>query len=128
MRLSSADGRATAEVELATFNCLRDTAPPDPASAGCSRSVTEYAELSTPELGMRTDGDTLRLAGAFPTERRPNGSSSVATGRVYELAVTAAPRDGRADDGREAATGWFEIGGERVPVRDDGSSALGYGD
>ncbi|WP_142024273.1 hypothetical protein [Blastococcus colisei] len=127
VRVTAADGRATAEVELETYNCLRDEAPEDPVAAGCSRSVTEYAQLSAPELAVRPDGDTLRVSGAFPTWREPFGSPPVATGRVYEFTVTAAPRDGRAGNGREAATGLLELGDERVGTRDDGASVITYG-
>ncbi len=120
------DGRPAAEVELPTFNCLRDTAPRDPVAAGCSRSAPEYAELAAPELTLRTDGDRLRLSGAFPTSRRPNGSPPVATGRVYELAVDVAPRDGTAARGTEQATGSLELGGERVGTGDDGRDEITY--
>lgn len=118
------DGRAVAEVELPTWNCLRDSAPADPEAAGCSRSVTEHAELSGPQLDLRTDGGAVSLSGAFPTTRRPEGSPPVATGRVLELAVTAAPRDGDADDAREPATGTLELGDERVRTGGPGPNEI----
>jgi hypothetical protein len=126
VRVSGTRGRSAAEVELTTFNCLSDQAPPDPAAAGCTRSVTEYAELSEPELSVRSDRDGLRVSGAFATWRRPNGSPPVATGRVYELTISAAPRDGRGCAGREPATGLLELGEERARVRDDGTSEISY--
>ncbi|SFD95364.1 hypothetical protein [Blastococcus tunisiensis] len=126
VRLTAGGGRATADVELVTFNCLRGDAPPDPAAAGCTRSVTEHAQLSGPELDVRLEGGVLRVSGAFPTWRRPTGSPPVATGRVYDLAVTAAPRDGRAGDGPEAAAGLLELGDERARTRDDGASTISY--
>jgi hypothetical protein len=97
--------RATAEVELMTFNCLRAEAPDDPAVAGCTRAVPEHAELSTPGLRLTADGAGLRVSGRFATVRRPNGSTPVPTGRVYDLTMTAAPADGRPGTGREPATG-----------------------
>jgi hypothetical protein len=121
------DGRATAEVELPTFNCLRDSAPDDPVEAGCSRSAPEYAELAGPELTARTDADGLHVSGAFPTSRRPNGSPPVTTGRVYELAIDVTPRDGTAGEGREPATGLLELGDERVRTTDDGPNTLTFG-
>jgi hypothetical protein len=124
----SADGdRATAEVELPTFNCLRGDAPEDPVSAGCTRSVTEHAELSTPELEVAADGAGIRLSGRFASVRRPNGSPPVATGRVYELVVRASPRDGRAGEGEEPATGLLQLGDDRVATDDGEPNALTYG-
>jgi hypothetical protein len=127
VRLTAADGRAAAEVELATFNCLRDEAPSDPAAAGCVRSVTEHAELSGPDLDLWFDGAAVRVAGDAATHRRRNGAPPVATGRVYELSLVAAPRDGSARDGRQPATGVLEIGDVRVRTRDDGASTITYG-
>jgi hypothetical protein len=120
-------GRSTAEIELATFNCLRDEAPEDPVAAGCTRSVPEHAELSAPELTVRADDAGVRLSGAFPTSRRPNGSPPVATGRVYQLTVSAGPRDGRADEAREPATGLLELGDERVGTSDEGPNEITVG-
>jgi hypothetical protein len=121
------NGRPAAEVELPTFNCLTDAAPDDPVAAGCARSVPEYAELAGPALSARTEDDRLRVSGAFPTSHRPNGAPPVATGRVYELAVDVAPRDGTADGGTEPATGTLRLGEERVSTGDDGPNELTYG-
>jgi hypothetical protein len=119
--------RAAAEVQLVTFNCLLTEAPADPVAAGCTRSVPEDAELSAPQLDVAADGDGLRVAGRFATVRRPNGSSPVPTGRVYELTVRAAPADGRAGQGPEPATGLFEIGDDRVGTSDEGPNDITYG-
>lgn len=119
--------RAAAEIELVTFNCLRTEAPEDPVAAGCTPSVPEHAELSTPELSVAADGGALRVSGRFATVRRPNGSPPVPTGRVYELTVSAAPADGRAGEGREPATGLLRIGDDRVGTRDEGPNDITYG-
>jgi len=121
------DGRATAEVEFVPFNCLRDSAPDDPVAAGCTRTAPEHAMLAEPELRVRGEGEGLRVSGAFPTVRRRNGSAPEATGRIYELAVAVAPRDGTADAGRQPATGELALGDERVRTRSDGSSTITYG-
>jgi hypothetical protein len=128
VQASAAGDRAAAEVELATFNCLSGEAPEDPVAAGCTRSVTEHAELSTPELEVVGDGTELRFSGRFPTFRRPNGSPPVTTGRVYELTVRVAPRDGRAGQGQEQATGVLELGDDRVGTSDGEPNAITYGD
>lgn len=125
--VTSRTDRTTAEVELGTFNCLRAEAPEDPVAAGCTRAAPEYAELSTPELRAVADGAALRISGRFATVLRPNGSSPVPTGRVYDLMVTAAPADGRPGDGREPATGLLRIGDDRVGTGDDGASEIIYG-
>jgi len=127
VRVTADGNRATAEVELPTFNCLRGDAPEDPVAAGCTRSVIEHAELSTPELEVAADGAGLRLAGRFATARRPNGSPPVATGRVYELVVRVAPRDGRAGEGEEPAAGLLQLGDARVATDDGEPNALTYG-
>jgi hypothetical protein len=127
VQATSAGDRAAAEVELATFNCLSSEAPEDPVAAGCTRSVTEHAELSTPELAVAAGGTELRLSGRFATFRRPNGSPPVATGRVYELTVRAAPRDGRAGEGQEPATGLLHLGDDRVGTSDDEPNTITYG-
>lgn len=110
-----ADGdRAVAEIELPTFNCLRTEAPEDPLGAGCAPSVPEYAELSAPDLQVAAGDGALRVSGRFATSSRPTGSPPRSTGRVYELTVSAFPRDGRAGTGREPATGQLQLGDERV--------------
>lgn len=127
VRVTVQDGRPAAELELPTFNCLRDSAPEHPETAGCSRSVPEYSQLAGTDLGVRADGDGFRITGTFPTYRRPNGSAEVATGRVYELAVDVAPRDGTLDQGSEPATGVLELGGERVGTSAKGTHEITYG-
>jgi hypothetical protein len=127
VRVTVRDGDPTAELELPTFNCLRDSAPRDPAAAGCTRTVPEYAELASPGLELVPDGDGFRISGAFPTSVRPNGSAPVPTGRVYELAVDVAPQDGRLDEGSEPATGRFELGGEQVGTSDEGPNEITAG-
>lgn len=86
-----ADSRGTvAHLRLPTFNCFADAPPADPLAAGCVRSLVEFADLTTPELGVvRGATGVLRLSGRFPTYVRPNGSPPVYTGRVYTLTVTA---------------------------------------
>jgi hypothetical protein len=126
-RVTVRDDRPSAELELRTFNCLRDSAPEDPVAAGCSRTAPEYAALTAPDLGVRTEGDGFRISGAFPTSRRPNGSPPVATGRVYDLVVDVAPQDGTGGEGSEPATGVLELGGERVRTSAEGPNRITYG-
>lgn len=109
---------ARARVEFPTFNCLSGEAPADPVAAGCTRSVTEYADLTSPDLVVDQVGAGLRVTGRFPTELRPNGSAPVPTGRVYELVITAAPVDGRTVRGWRPAEGVLELGQERVATVD----------
>jgi hypothetical protein len=127
LALDTAGERATVELALPTFNCLRAEAPADPVAAGCTRSVAEYARLSAPELAMEADSAGLRLSGRFATERRPNGTPPSPTGRVYELTVSAFPWDGRAGEEPEPAGGVLEMGGERVDSSDDGPNEISYG-
>jgi hypothetical protein len=115
----STDGRhATARVQFPTFNCLTGDAPADPVAAGCVRSVTEYAELSSPDLVATTDGNAVRVAGRFPTEVRPNGSGPTATGRVYEMRITVTPTGRAGDGGWRPADGALELGSARVGTVD----------
>ena len=127
VQATAAGDRAAAEVELTTFNCLSGEAPEEPVAAGCTRSVTEHAELATPDLDVVADGTELRLSGRFATFRRPNGSPPVATGRVYELTVRVAPRDGQAGEGQEPATGLLHLGEDRVGTSDDQPNTITYG-
>lgn len=106
---SGGRGRALAHVQLPTWNCLADAAPDDPVAAGCTRSVTEYADLATPRLSVARNGDLWRIGGRFPTYVRPNGSPPEWTGRVYELLVTTEPA-GRPVEGRVRAKGVLELG------------------
>jgi hypothetical protein len=101
--------RSSARVEFPTFNCLTAEAPADPVAAGCTRSLTEYAELASPELLADADGDGLRISGRFATEFRPNGSAPTPTGRAYELRITVTPTDGRGR-GWRPADGVLELG------------------
>jgi hypothetical protein len=97
-------------VTLPAWNCLADEAPPDPATADCARTPTEYAELSAPALDVVRDGDALRVSGRFPTWTRPNGGPPERTGRVYELTfvLPAAGADG--------ARGEVRLGDDRAPA------------
>ncbi|MGY1781235.1 hypothetical protein [Geodermatophilus sp. SYSU D01036] len=107
------DGTALAHVLLPTWNCLGTTAPGDPETAGCTPVLTEYADLPTPALAVTRDGDTLRLAGRFPSYTRPTATPPAYTGRVYDLSVTVAPAGGL--DGAEApAEGTLFLGTERA--------------
>jgi hypothetical protein len=109
LRLSGDGTGRRAEVELPTWNCLTDDAPADPEAAGCRRSLTEYGELTSPDLQVSEDGGELRISGRFPTVTRPNGSPSAPTGRTYELVVTVDPGDG-AGAGRRPVTGLLRLG------------------
>jgi hypothetical protein len=110
----STDGeRSSARVDFPTFNCLTAEAPADPVAAGCTPSVTEYAELDSPELVVDTDGDGLRISGRFPTELRPNGSAPTPTGRAYDLRITVDPADGQGR-GWRPADGVLELGPDRA--------------
>jgi hypothetical protein len=118
--------RSLAHVELPTYNCLADRAPADPVAAGCSRSSTEYADLSGPGLTVVREGGGLRIAGRFPTYLRPNGTAPAWTGRTYELTVTAGPRSGDADDEWSPATGTLRLGPDRTSA-DPERSRLRHG-
>jgi hypothetical protein len=125
VRVSSEGDRTVARVEFPTFNCLTGEAPPDPVAAGCTRAGTEYAELRSPDLLVRTRGDVLRLAGRFPTELRPNGSAPSPTGRSYELRITVTAVGSAAKDGWRPARGTLELGAERATTVDQpGVNAL----
>jgi hypothetical protein len=118
VEVSGTGARARARVELPTFNCLSAAAPVDPVAAGCSPSVTEYAELHSPDLVVTPDGDGFRVTGRFATEVRPNGSAPVPTGRVYELRITVAPAHGAAPHGWRPADGVLELGSGRAETVD----------
>jgi hypothetical protein len=126
VQVTARGGRAVAEVELVTYNCLRTDAPESPATAGCTPSVPEHAELTTPGLTVRSDGAGLRVSGRFATSSRSHGTAPAPTGRVYELTVRAAPADGRAGEGREPATGVLELGDDRVGTTADGPNDITY--
>jgi hypothetical protein len=111
------DGAETvAFVELPTWNCLTDEAPADPEAAGCIRSLSEFAELATPELEVTSEDDSVRLTGDFATYLRPNGSASEPTGRTYRLTVTASAGD--------PAEGAIELGDDNARI-EDGELRLG---
>jgi hypothetical protein len=115
----STDGRRSlAHVRLPTFNCLTAEPPADPVAAGCARSLTEYADLASPQLQVSRDGDRVDLVGLFPTYTRPNGSAPGLTGRAYQLSATIAA-DGPADDGAAPATGVVRIGLDSAPTTTD---------
>ena len=126
VRMTTDRGATTAELELTTFNCLRDTAPVDPVAAGCTRSVTESASLSEPDLAIREEGDGLLVTGAFATSRHRNGLPPVPTGRVLQVVLAVAPQDGRSAAGGVRVTGSLELGDDRAPTSDDGPNRLSY--
>lgn len=105
-------GPALAHVVLPLWNCLTDTAPDDPAAAGCRRLPTEFAELPTPALTVEDDGEELRISGRFATYLRPTGSAPEWTGRVYPLAARVRP-DGNG------ATGSLHLGVESAAAVGD---------
>jgi hypothetical protein len=128
VQVSGEGDRTVARVEFPTFNCLTGDAPADPVAAGCARAGTEYAELRSPDLVVRTHGDVLELAGRFPTELRPNGSAPSATGRSYGLRITVTPVGGAAKDGWRPARGTLELGpGRATTVDQPGLSVLRAG-
>ena len=104
---------ATASVELPTFNCLADEAPDDPVAAGCRRTPSEYAELSSPELSVERDGDGWVVSGRFPTYLHPNGSAPVPTGRSYDLRMTVVV-DGPAIEHWQPAAAVLHLGDDRT--------------
>lgn len=114
VQLSTEDGRTVGRIEFPTFNCLTSEAPADPVAAGCVPAVPEYAELRSPELVVRADGDGLDATGRFPTEVRPNGSPPTATGRSYALHITVTPSGGPEEDGWRPAHGTLELGSGRA--------------
>jgi hypothetical protein len=118
----TSDGRRSlAHVRLPTFNCLTPEPPADPVAAGCARSLTEYADLTDPQLQVSRDGDRIDLVGLFPTYTRPNGSAPGYTGRAYQLtAAISAERDGSAPAaGDRAAAGVVRIGLDSAPTTPD---------
>ena len=123
--------RARARVEFPTFNCLGAEAPADPVAAGCTPTMTEYAQLTSPDLVVAGDVEAdggLRLTGRFPTEVHPNGSPPAPTGRVYELRMTVAAADGPAEQGWRPAEGVLELGpGRTQTVPEPGVSVLRSG-
>ena len=96
-------GAALAHVRLPVWNCLSDSAPADPVTAGCRRLPTQYAELGTPALTVTSDGNGLRIDGRFPTYRRPAGSPPEWTGQAYRLSVTWTARGATVHLGDERA-------------------------
>jgi hypothetical protein len=118
----TSDGRRSlAHVRLPTFNCLTTEPPADPVAAGCARSLTEYADLTDPQLQVSRDGDRLDLVGLFPTYTRPNGSAPGYTGRAYQLtAAITAERDVTAPAaGGSVAAGVVRIGLDTAPTTPD---------
>ena len=128
VEVATEGGRTRARIELPTFNCLTGEAPADPVAAGCARAATEYAELAAPDLGVRTDGDRLEITGRFPTELRPNGSPPAATGRVFQLRISATPTRGESRNGWRPARGVLELGpGRAATVGTEGLNVLRAG-
>ena len=119
VEISTEGDRTVARVEFPTFNCLTGDAPADPVAAGCVRARTEYAELHSPELVVRPDGEAMQITGRFPTEVHPNGSAPAATGRVYELRLTVTPAGGAAEGGWRPAHGTLELGSGRATTVDE---------
>lgn len=117
-----ARARAAAHVRLPTYNCLTDEPPADPVAAGCLRTPAEYADLRTPELSVTRGQDgSLRLSGRFATYTRPNGTPRAATGRAYQVTVTARPR------GHGGAEGEFVLGAGRIATVADRVNVLRSG-
>ena len=88
--------------EFPTFNCLTAEAPADPVAAGCTPTLTEYAELASPDLAVADDGRRPACSrGRFPTETRPNGSPPAPTGP----GLRAADR-GHSRRARRPTDGW----------------------
>jgi hypothetical protein len=129
--VTASGGRAgaLAHVRLPTFNCLTAQPPEDPVAAGCTPSVTEYADLPSPALAATRNGNRLRISGSFPTYVRPNGGPPVWTGRVYELLVTVEPGGGEASGGWVPAEGVLHLGQGRAREIDaPGVNVLRYAD
>ncbi|WP_139306689.1 hypothetical protein [Modestobacter sp. DSM 44400] len=114
LSVSSDGAQALAHVRLPTFNCLTDEPPADPMAAGCSRSLTEYADLASPALQVSRDGERLDVLGLFPTYTRFKGSSPAYTGRAYQLTATISPA-GAVRGGVAAASGVVRIGLDSAP-------------
>jgi hypothetical protein len=126
--VTAGEDGALAHVRLPTFNCLATDAPAEPLAAGCTPSLQEYADLSSPALTVVRDGAAVRISGRFPTYLRPNGTPPDWTGRVYELALTVAPVDGERPEGRVPAEGEFRLGEDRTrTVGTPGVNVLRYG-
>lgn len=118
VEISTDDGRTVARLQFPTYNCLTAEAPADPVAAGCVPALAEYAELRSPDLAVRRDGDGFAVTGRFPTKTRPNGSPPAATGRVYALRITATPAGGPAAGGWRPARGTLELGTGRATTLD----------
>ncbi|WP_171058304.1 hypothetical protein, partial [Modestobacter altitudinis] len=115
------DGRRSlAHVRLPTFNCLTAEPPADPVGAGCVPSLTEYADLTDPDLRLSRDGDRIDLAGRFPTYTRPNGSAPTYTGRTYQLTVAVTAAGAAATAGAPVpATGVLRLGADSASTTAD---------
>jgi len=102
--------RSLAHVRLPTFNCLTAEPPEDPLAVGCVRSLTEYADLPSPQLQVSRDGASIEVVGLFPTYTRPNGSAPAYTGRAYQLTAAITSDGPGSDDGAVPAAGVVRIG------------------
>ncbi|WP_222270624.1 hypothetical protein [Modestobacter marinus] len=112
----STDGeQALAHVRFPTFNCLTDEPPADPLTAGCARSITEYADLATPHLQVTREAGRIELVGLFPTYTRPNGTAPAYTGRAYRL-TAAVSAEGAERNGQAPATGVVRLGLDSAPT------------
>ncbi|WP_369132657.1 hypothetical protein [Modestobacter sp. I12A-02662] len=112
----STDGeQALAHVRFPTYNCLTDEPPADPLAAGCARSITEYADLATPDLQVTREAGRIELVGLFPTYTRPNGTAPAYTGRAYRL-TAAVSAEGAERDGQAPATGVVRLGLDSAPT------------
>ena len=110
VQISTHGDRSRARIEFPTFNCLAAEAPADPVAAGCQPSVTEYADVGSPQLSVDEHGAGLTVRGRFPTETHPNGGPPVPTGGVYDLRITVSPVGRAAEDGWRTAEGVLELG------------------
>ncbi|MCW2582789.1 MAG: rane protein of unknown function, partial [Klenkia sp.] len=127
LSLSTDGDTGLVHLTLPTWNCLEAVAPVDPAAAGCTPALTEYADLATPELRVTARDGEFEISGDFATYTRPNGSAPTYTGRSYSLTVQAGP-DGRFRDGAAPATGEFSLGGSSTStLADDGLSVVQTG-
>jgi hypothetical protein len=123
VRVSDEAGASSAHLELVTFNCLADAAPPDPVAAGCSRVVPQYADLASPALRVtRSPAGGLTLRGRFPTYVRPNGTPATPTGAVYDLRIEVAPAAAEPPGVDVPAVGVLRLGDDEA--RTTGVSVL----
>jgi hypothetical protein len=109
LELTADDDGPVARLTLPTWNCLAAEVPDDPAAAGCTPSITEYAELRPPALELSEDADGLRLVGDFPATTRPTGGTPEPTGLVYPVEITMTADDEQRPGLRSSASGVFSL-------------------